>query len=75
MANLPEPLIDDGIQQFADNVNALGLNNDLLAGDTLKLNELSLGVINSETNPSNRMLGLLDKIYTEKQERENKEKH
>jgi len=61
-----EPLIDDGIQQFADDVNALGLNNDLLAGDTLKLNELSLGVINSKTNPSNRMLGLLDKIYTEK---------
>jgi len=69
-----EPLIEDGIQQFANDVNALpldeltstGLNENNLLSDTLKLNELSLGVINSETNPSNRMLGLLDKIYKEK---------
>lgn len=61
-----EPLVDDGLQKFADDVNALGFNENNLLGDTLKLNELSLGVINSKTNPSNRMLGLLDKIYTEK---------
>tara|TARA_R110000764_G_scaffold15007_1_gene42912 strand:- start:11 stop:3466 length:3456 start_codon:yes stop_codon:yes gene_type:complete len=66
VANLPEPLINDGLQKFADDVNALGLNENNLLSDTLKLNELSLGVINSKTNPSNRMLGLLDKIYTEK---------
>ena len=61
-----EPLVDDRLQKFADDVNALGLNENNLLSDTLKLNELSLGVINSKTNPSNRMLGLLDKIYTEK---------
>lgn len=61
-----EPLVDDRLQKFADDVNALGLNENNLLSDTLKLNELSLGVINSETNPSNRMLGLLDKIYKEK---------
>ena len=61
-----EPLIEDGIQKFADDVNALGLNENNLLSDTLRLNELSLGVINSKINPSNRTLGLLDKIYTEK---------
>ena len=61
--NQPD-ILDSDFGDYPDDITLP--ENTLLIGDTLKLNELSLGVINSKTNPSNRMLGLLDKIYTEK---------